>query len=400
MTRPARLALLTVLYTVQGLPYGFQATALPSLLREAGVSLAWIGALTLLAAPWSLKLLWAPWVDASRSRLGRRRGVILPMQLSMAAACVAAAFTPLPAGLGLLLALVFLMNLAAATQDVAVDGLAVDLLPPEELGRGNAAQVVGFKVGMLLGGGLLLWASAWVGVTGLFLGMAAVALLGAATTWAFHEGAPGDGPAPPAAGEVARRVWRALRRPGAGWVLLFIATYKLGETLVDVMFKPFLVDQGYTAAQLGLWVGTWGLLCSILGSVLGGLLASRLPVLAAVGIAAVLRVGPLAAQWALAVLGAPAWAVIATTCAEHLLGGVLTTAMFAFMMARVDRTVGGTHFTALAVVEVLGKAPAGLLSGVLAQALGYPALFGLGTALSLAFLALLVPLRRGAPHQP
>jgi predicted MFS family arabinose efflux permease len=285
------------------------------------------------------------------------------------------------------------MNLAAATQDVAVDGLAVDLLPPEDLGRGNAAQVVGFKVGMLLGGGLLLWASAWIGVEGLFLGMAALALLGAGATWAFREPAPAPGTAPPAPAEVARRVWQALRRPGTGWVLAFIATYKLGETLIDVMFKPFLVDQGYTAAQLGLWVGSWGLGCSILGSVLGGLLASRTAALTAVGVAALLRVGPLAAEWALAVFGAPAWAVIATTCAEHLLGGALTTAMFAFMMARVDRTVGGTHFTALAVVEVLGKAPAGLLSGLLAQALGYPALFGLGTALSVAFLALLVPLR-------
>lgn len=396
MRRPARLALLTVLYTVQGLPYGFQATALPALLREAGVSLAWIGALTLLAAPWSLKLLWAPWVDAFQGRLGRRRGVILPMQLSMAAACVAAAFTPLPAGLWLLLVLVFLMNLAAATQDVAVDGLAVELLPPEELGRGNAAQVVGFKVGMLVGGGLLLWATTWVGWSGLFLAMAAVALAGAGATWAFREPPSAAGPSSPSPAAVAAAVWAAMRRPGAAWVLAFIATYKLGETLIDAMFKPFLIDQGYTAAQLGLWVGTWGLGCSILGSLAGGVLASRVPAVTAVGLAALLRIGPLAAEWALSVFGAPQAAVIATTCAEHLLGGLLTTTMFAFMMGKVDRTVGGTHFTALAVVEVLGKAPAGLLSGVLAQALGYPALFGLGTLLSVAFLALLLPLRRTA----
>lgn len=398
--RPARLALLTTLYTVQGLPYGFQATALPAMLREAGVDLAWIGALTLLAAPWSLKILWAPWVDRVQSPLGRRRGVILPLQLALAALCTAAALTPLPGGLWVLLALVFAMNLAAATQDVAVDGLAVDLLPPEDLGTGNAAQVVGFKIGLLLGGGLLVWATTWVGWSGLFGSMAALALLAAAATWAFTEPPPRPDLAPPSARAVATAVWAALRRPGMGWALAFIATYKLGETLVDVMFKPFLVDQGYTSQQIGLWVGTWGLGFSILGSLLGGLLASRMPLVAAVGLAAVLRAGPVAATWGLAVLGAPAAAVIAVTCAEHLVGGVLTTSMFAFMMSRVDRTVGGTHFTALAVVEVLGKAPAGLLSGVLANALGYPALFGLGTVLSVAFLGLLVPVHRASEGVP
>ena len=48
------------------------------------------------------------------------------------------------------------MNLFASIQDVAVDGWAVDMLQPSEAGFGNTAQVVGFKLGMLLGGGILL----------------------------------------------------------------------------------------------------------------------------------------------------------------------------------------------------------------------------------------------------
>ncbi len=387
MTRPARLALLGLLYTVQGLPYGLQATALPAMLREQGVTLASIGLLTLLAAPWSLKLLWAPWVDRARQRPGGRQRVLVPLLLSLAGLCLLAAMAPLPEALSLLLVLILAMNLVAATQDIAVDGLAVELLPERELGLGNAAQVVGFKVGMLLGGGLLLWATQWIGYAGLFLVMGGLAALAAGVVLRSGEGQAAAA-SPTSAGAILSRTWAALRWPGMGLALAFIASYKLGETLIDAMFKPFLVDQGHSSAQIGLWVGTWGLLFSIAGSLAGGLLASRASIHAALGLCLLLRLIPLVGTVALAVYGAPAQAVILVTCAEHFVGGALTTATFAFMMSRVDRSVGGTHFTALATVEVLGKAPAALASGFLAQALGYPALFALGAALSLGVLPL------------
>jgi len=60
------LALLSSLYAAQGLPFGFFTLALPVLMREAGWSLTAIGLLQVLALPWLLKFLWAPWVDHSR----------------------------------------------------------------------------------------------------------------------------------------------------------------------------------------------------------------------------------------------------------------------------------------------------------------------------------------------
>jgi hypothetical protein len=181
---------------------------------------------------------------------------------------------------------------------------------------------------------------------------------------------------------------------GGGWLLLFIGTYKLGETMADVMFKPFLVDHGFGREQIGLWVGTWGMLLSILGSVCGGLLAGRVPLLRAVGIAAVLRVVAVASEWWLSLVDVTPARVLAVTCVEHFFAGLLTTAMFAYMMSRVDRRIGATHYTLLATVEVWGKLPAAALSGVVAQATGYAALFGISTVLSAAFLWLLLPLAR------
>jgi MFS transporter, PAT family, beta-lactamase induction signal transducer AmpG len=396
---PRKLGLLSALYFVQGMPFGFQATALPTYLRAEGVSLKTIGFLGALSVPWMLKALWAPAVDRYGSaRIGRRKSWILPMQAGLALTCAAAAFVPFEASLPTLLGLVFLMNVFAATQDIAVDGLAVDLLTREELGPGNTAQVVGYKVGMMMGGGLLMWASGSLGLKGVFLAMAALSLGVLGVTAFAHEPAPPAREAGPRTSwpEVLGRLKAVLTRPGTGWLLLFIGTYKLGETMADVMYKPFLVDAGLTPAQIGLWVGTWGSVASLAGSLAGGLLAARSPLLGAVALTAGLRVVPLAGRWWLATQGVTTDGFIGVTLAEEFFGGALTTAMFAFMMSRVDRRVGASHYTLLASVEVLGKAPSGPIAGLLMQDAGwsYARLFVLSIALSLAFLVLLVPLRQ------
>src|SRR4051812_43314814 len=152
MARPYRFLLLLSLYLVQGLPYGFQVMVLPLYLRTLGTSRTAVGFLGVLALPWMLKALWAPLVD----RFGRRKSWIVPLQLLLAGVAMAGAEAAERRALVPLLVVVLAMNLCAATQDIAVDGMAVDILGQRELGAGNIAQVVGYKAGMLVSGGVLL----------------------------------------------------------------------------------------------------------------------------------------------------------------------------------------------------------------------------------------------------
>jgi hypothetical protein len=412
-----RLGILWTLYFVQGLPFGFQATALPVYLRSAGMSLQGVGLATALALPWSLKPFWAPLIDRyGHTRIGRRKSWILPLQALLALTCFAAAKVPPNEGLAPILWLVLAMNLLAATMDIAVDGFAVDVLSTRELGHGNIAQVVGYKAGMLTGGGLLVWASGTIGWTGLFLSMAGLVALSLLVTLSWDENAvvlrhplpeaarpaelsrPAERAARFRTGEILAALRRAMTGSGAGWLILFIGTYKLGESMADTMFKPFLVDAGYHEGQIGLWVGTWGMLCSIAGSVGGGLLARRLPLLRTVGWCAVARALPVAGEWWLTQVDPTPHRVLAVTCFEHLFGGALTTAMFAYMMSRVDRRIGATHYTVLAAVEVWGKLPAAWLSGFIAARASYATLFAVATLFSVAFLGLLAPLARSRAH--
>lgn len=400
MRHAGKIGLLLALYFVQGLPFGFQAIALPVYLREEGVSLTGIGFVGLLALPWVLKIFWAPLVDRYHlPALGRRKSWIVPAQAGLAACAFIAAGVDAEQHLQLVLALVFAMNFFAATQDIAVDGWAVSLLGEDELGPGNAAQVVGYKIGMLTGGGLLVWLSQRVGWTGLFLAMGV--LVSAVLAGVILVRERDDGAAleagesePESLGLILRTLFRSLRIPGMGWVLLAVATYKLGESMIDAMFKPFLVDVGFERGDIGLWMGTWGMGASLAGSLAGGWLARALPLWRALFLAAALRALPLVGEWWLSLTVPSDTDVIAITLAEHVFGGALTTCMFAFMMSRVDKSIGATHYTLLASIEVLGKSPGSWLSGVLADAAGYSVTFGVGVLVSLGFLGVLWPLRR------
>lgn len=386
----SRLFTLLVLYFAQGLPFGFQVTALPLLLRERGVSLEAIGFAGVLTLPWMAKALWAPWVDRFGSiAFGRRKSWIVPMQLGLVVCALIASRNE---QLEVLLALVFVMNAFAATQDIAVDGLAVSWIRPSELGVANAFQVVGYKLGMLTGGGLLLWASARIGQRGMFEAMAGLLLIVLLVAISIRERKPGAEVASDAKLLSLREIWlllrAALRERTTLPLLAVIVTYKMGESLADGMWKPMLFDKGFDKADIGLWNGTYGMVASFAGSLLAGLWTRARPLQVALMVIALLRAAGIAAEWWVSVVDVNDVDVIVVTCVEHFLGGALTTVVFALMMRHTLREIGGTHFTLLASIEVLGKSLLGVWSGVIAASAGYSGLFATATVLSIAFVAL------------
>ena len=387
-----KISLLLFLYLTQGLPFGFQATALPVYLRTSGVSLSVIGYSTMLAIPWMLKVLWSPVVDTKWSlKIGRRKSWIIPLQLLMIISLLTASRS---AHMGLLplMANLFVMNLIAATQDIAVDGLAVDILGEGELGYGNAAQVVGYKGGMIISGGLMVWLSSITGWGNLFIIMSAVAAFPLILILFFREESicmPAPDKMRIGLKDVILYLASSMKLPSFAWLLFFIATYKSGEIMIDVMFKPFIVDSGFNVSDIGIWVGTYGMAASIAGSAAGGFIASKLTVYRALVCACVMRLFPLIFITALTFTAPLPVLVKCSTILEHFFGGILTTALFAFMMKNVDRRIGATHYTLLASIEVLGKAPGSFLSGLITDAAGYSFTFVTGTAISFLVIFIL-----------
>jgi MFS transporter, PAT family, beta-lactamase induction signal transducer AmpG len=401
-SRPSNLLLLTMLYIVQGLPYGFQAKALPILLRENGASLTIISLLSVLALPWMLKILWAPLVDRyHHPKWGKRRSWIIPLQIAMTVLAIVAGVAEQYDQWTVIFGLIFLMNCCAATQDIAVDGWAVELLDRKNLGLGNAAQVSGFKVGMLLSGGLLLYWSKDIGTAGIFYAMAAMIacctllVLGKEDTTAKSvEEKPR-----------VKKIWLSLQQlfttPTTRISVAIVLCYKMGETLNDTMFKPFLIDAGYSATELGLILGVWGMFFSVSGSIFGGILVKYVTFKNALWITGTLRIIPLFGQvWLSMQPQLDPNITNLVLYAEHFFGGSITTVVFALMMSLVNQQFAATHFTAFATIEVLGKVPFGLLSGWITDQGSYTVTFTIGTGLSVAFLILIPFLHCKSNHSP
>ena len=394
----ATLVLLASLYCAQGLPSGLVAHSLPVLLRQNGVDLALIGLLKLLALPWLLKALWAPWVDRVGSRrLGHRRGWILPMQAVVISCLLGLALIEPQALFGtafwLLVGTLLVINLAAATQDIATDGLAVRLLPERWRGLGNSLQVGGYKVGMLASGsGLLLV----VGPLGwnLSVGLLAAALiLLTLPIWLFPERRllpqHVEQAEPAGPGLLWRHYKGLLAQPGMLAWLAVVLTFKLGDALGSPMIKPMLVDQGWSTADLG-QLTLISSVAGIGGALLGGLLYARLGALRSLLTFGALQALGIAAMALLVGRGGETVLVYAVSLFEQVADGMSTVALFAVMMRMCRPEHEGADFTLQASAQLLLAGLVGGCSGLLAKAAGFEALFVGAGALGAAVLGVVV----------
>jgi RhtX/FptX family siderophore transporter len=378
MKTSTKLALLSSLYLSQGLPYGFFTQALPVLLRKQGLSLPAIGLAHLLALPWALKFLWSPLMDRYGSeRLGRRRGYILPLQFLSAGLLIALSQPAIGASIPALLVTVLFVNLLAATQDVASDGLAVNLLSPSEMGWGNGIQVAAYRVGMIIGGGLLLDLFDTLGWRPTLLSLGALLLVATVPIALFRE--PPSAPPPPSSPSLT--YW--LQRPGAGRWLALLVLYKAGEALATGMLRTFLVDSGLGLSVIGWMLAGVGFTAGLVGALLGGALVNRLGRRRALLLFGVLQTGAVL-LYAQAARGVPLPVLTLICGVEHLASGLATAALFTVMMEQCRPEHAGADYTVQACIVVLATGGAAGLSGFTAQALGYPAHFVLAAVLCAA----------------
>lgn len=394
-TRPgvitaSTLALLSSLYFAQGLPFGFFTQALPVVLRESGFSLVAISASGVLFLPWALKFLWAPYVD----RYGSRRAWLLALQLTAAAVAMLLACLDLSASLRWLFVGIVVVNLLSATQDVATDGLAVRLLGPRERGLGNGIQVGAYRIGMIVGGGALLWLFAVSGWRLLFLAMAALILVTTVPVWLLREPVTDRPPRPRAARMPVAWLTR-LRRPGVLTFVALIGAFKFGDSMAAALTGPFLSDAGLDLGQIALVKGVLSSAGALAGAAVGGWLAYRFGRRRALLLGGVTQTASIALYLVVALGLGGFELLVAASLAEHVFGGAATVAVFALMMDAADSDYAGTDYTLLACAIVVVQGMAGMAAGIVGDLFGYPALFGTGLVLSgLGCAALLVGLAR------
>jgi len=384
-----------------GLPLLLTGSVLQAWLKDGGIDLTRIGLFALVGLPYTLKFLWSPLFDRYALPLGRRRGWMALMQLSVAGALLLLSMTqPAADHLWLVMLAGLLVTFFAASQDIVIDAYRRESMAESELGLGSALYVNGYRVGMLLAGGGGLILADWMSFEAMYRLMAVFMAACVVVTLLAPEPPLPEGRPRNLREAVVLPFRDYFSRDGAWLILAFILLYKLGDTMASAMTTPFYLDLGYTKTEIGAVVKLFGFWATLAGGTLGGLW--------------ILRAGMHRALWlfgfgqmistfgfvVLAQLPPSEVALAAVVAIENLTAGMGTAAFVGFMAALTDRRFTATQYALLSslmgVPRVLLSAP----TGWLAQTLGWSGFFLLCVLIAIPGLLMLRWVTRLAAASP
>lgn len=392
-----RVAILLLLGFSSGLPLALTFGTLQAWMKDTGIDLATIGAVTLLGLPYTLKYLWAPLMDRyTPPFLGRRRGWLVITQLGLLAAItfmggVDPAQQPL-----LLFATAVTVSFLSASQDIVVDAYRADILHEEELGAGAAVSVLGYRLAMLVSGAMALILADHLSWQAVYQIMAALMLVG--VTAALLGPEPEVAGAPRTLAAAVAEPFRAFfRREAALFLLLFIVLYKLPDAIAGAMTTPFLMDVGFSKTDIGAVNKGFGLVATIVGALAGGALIARLGLYRSLWAFGILQAVTNLTYLGVALLGQNYTALILAVGTDNLSGGMGSAAFVAFLMSLTERRYSATQYALLSSLMAITPKIIGAPAGVMAADIGWPLFFSVSVLGALPGLALLWWLmRRGA----
>lgn len=373
-----------VLEFASGVPFGVIHELVPIWLRVQGTDLASLGALTLVGLPWTLKPLWAPFVD----RVGDwHRWIVLGMTL---AAGGIAGLTQVDGSSPGLVPLLVLTALGSATADIAIDAYIVARVPPTEQGRITGVRIAAYRGAMALAGGGATWIGSRWGWNLAFEIVVVLQLLVMASVWSLKRVKQVANESTPAFGRVLGE-W--LSRPGTWQLFALVLLFKLGDSAMAPMTRPFLLSAGLDAGEVGIISTTGGSVLTALGAVFGGALVSRFGMRSMfVGLGVTQALSNLGYALAALVGGVPS--AIAASIAESLTAGLGSAAMMSLSMRACrgagEADTGGlaTRWAILSGILGLTRSLSGAISGVGVEQWGYFTWFMFSFALALPALAL------------
>jgi len=374
-----------------GLPLLLTITVLQAWMKEEGVDLSVIGMMALVGLPYTLKFLWAPFLDRYIPPfLGRRRGWLLLAQMALIFSIAGLGLTDPADGPWMVALAAFLVTFFSASQDIVVDAYRREDLSDEELGLGSSLYINGYRIGMLLasGGGLIL--ADFLPFSFVYIIMAGCLLPGVLTTLLAPEPQMPAGTPTTIKEAVLSPMGEFFSRRGALWMLAFILCYKLGDQMASAMTTPFYLDIGFSKTEIGTVVKLFGFWATIVGSLIGGMLMFRLGINRSLWIFGFFQAFSTACFAILARVGHSVPALSAVIAFENGSGGMGTAAYAAFMASITNKKFTATQYALLTslmgVPRVLASAPTGLL----AEHLGWESFFIICTLVAIPGMLLLL----------
>ena len=292
--RQPKVLVMLMLGFSSGLPFLLSGNTLGYWLRDEGTSLKAIGFLSWVGIAYSLKYLWAPFIDRLDApllgKLGRRRGWMVMSQILIGLALIAMAMVGPKGGLTMLGVFALVLAFASSTQDIVVDAWRIEAADDgEEIALLSSALQLGYRAALLCTDALILVSAQHLGWN-LSYGLAAAAMtVGLIASLTASE--PRRDQETQDRDDAALPLWtlggmrQAIVGPFAAFfkthgvmaflMLAMISLYRLPDFIMGPMANPFYHDLGFSKDMVGAVRGSAGLIASIAGIAVGGLFALR-----------------------------------------------------------------------------------------------------------------------------
>ncbi len=378
--RSWRTASVSLLSFSSGLPLGLVWIAIPTWLAREGVDIKIIGLFTLAQAPWSFKFLWSPLMDRYAlplPRLGRKLGWTLFWQLSLlAATLVLGGVAMKPEVIWIIGALTLAIAFASASQDIAIDAYAVEVLEKHEQGVAVGARIAVYRAAMFVAGGLTItlaglwsWPLMFTIIAFMYLPMMMV-------TW-FAPKSTIDHIS--ASRSLRDAVWEPfvgfLARSRALELLLFVVLYKLADNLAGSLVRPFLVQVGFNDFDVGVATATIGLVATLVGTLLGGVLTTAMGLGHALWVFGALQILSNFGYVLVAEIGVNRPLMYAAMGFESLTTGMGTGAFSVLLLRMTMKQFSATQYALFSSLFALPRILAGPVTGVMVDAIGWREFF-------------------------
>ena len=386
-----------------GMPLGLVWIAIPDWMRSVGVDIRIVGLFTLAQAPWLFNVIWAPLMDRYPPPfLGRRRGWAAIAQVGLLLATLALA------GVGhhpdtpwLVLAFTFAIAMAAASQDIAVDAYAVDVLKREEQGAAVGSRIALYRAGMYVAGSLSITVAAFASWPVVCVILAALYL---PMLWITTFRAPEPTNLPPTPSTLRDAVWLPflgfLSRHRAVEILAFVILFKAADNMAGALLRPFLVDMGYSATDRGVWLGAIGLTATIGGAILGGLATNSLGLGRSLWVFGSLQIFSNLGYVVLANVPKNSLLLYGAMGFESLCQGLGTGAFSVLLLRMTQKRFSATQYALFSTLFGFGRIFSGPVAGITVDAVGWSTFFLMTMPLGLPGLYMLSRFVRLREREP
>lgn len=389
-----RMLTILLLGFSSGLPIMLVGSVLKNWLRREGVDISTVGYMSWIMIPYSFNFLWAPVLDRfTISRLGRRRGWILLSQIFLVLGLIGIGLSNPSFSISAMVILGIIVAFFSATQDIAVDAYRREILPDEELGVGAALGVYGYRVAMLVAGGLGLWIvdpeTLNFTFNQTYFLMAAFMLIGVCTTFFAQEPEQTENTPQTMIESVFLPFKEFLSREGAIIILLFVLFFKMGDAIAGSMLQPFYVDIGFSNKDIGAIGQGIGFFSTMAGLFLGGSIIYWAGIYRSLWVFGILQAVSTMFFVVLTVTGPQWWALASVVAFEDLSSGMGTAALVAFMGSMANKKFTATQYALLSSLASFGRTFFSGFAGDMILYMGYGSFFIFCSALASLGLILL-----------